>query len=76
MVRIILEGDGALKDYKVLCDERTLIAIGLPEGMASGRPSVALAIEVHPGEVALVQLSMREFLSVARAFQTKYEDVL
>ena len=62
-IRVNTDGIGAWPDAKKamwLSDERIQIA-ALPAGMASGRASVAIRIDLPNGRVAIIQTSLRAF---------------
>lgn len=76
-LRIILEGDNCWPDLKdkepILTD---LVAVAaLPSGMTSGKPSVAVRIDLPDGRAVIAQTSMRLFLMAARAFRARFGDV-
>lgn len=71
---IILEGDGVLRGRKVEDAEGELIVTALEGGMASGNPSVGIAVERPDGSWLLAQTSLKLFLTAADAFRAKYGD--
>ena len=70
-----LDGDGALAEFKEreLVSGEQLIVCALSRGMASGRPSVAVACELPDGKVFFAQTSLRLFLAAADALRARYE---
>ena len=79
-LRIILDGDGAWPDLTQKANDGLLLQgkwtgiAALPGGMASGRPSVSIRIDLPDGRVVWTETSMRLFLSAARAFTARYGD--
>lgn len=47
----------------------------LDHGMASGRPSVAIRIDLHDGTVVIAETSARLFAQAGRLITTKYPDL-
>lgn len=73
-MRIILDGDGSLPEYK---DRETIrgeinVALALPAGMQSGNPSVAFLIELPDGKLVFAETSLKIFLTAAAAFKGRY----
>ena len=75
-----MEGDGAWPDMseklaegKVLRSESIEMAV-LKGGMASGKPSVAIRIDLDDDSVVFAETSLALFLSAADAFKAKYGD--
>ncbi len=78
MIKIVLDGDGALADRdpaKLLELEGPITVSGLPGGMQSGKPSVAFWFDLPDGRTVFAQTSMALFLAAARAFRGRYGDV-
>jgi hypothetical protein len=75
VLSIILDGDGALKEERdrVVEGEFTRV-LTLDSGMASGKPSVGVVVELPDGTVALGQTSLGLFLMAADAFKAKHGD--
>ncbi len=75
-LEIIPNGEGVLEDLKaVVYDGRLTHVMGLPEGMQSGDPSVAVLVMSKDGKAALLgQTSLRLFLEAADALRTVYGD--
>lgn len=78
-LKIILEGDGCWPDLKGneeriihLKDAGEIEVAALGGGMTSGRPSVAIRLDLPDGRVVFAETSMRLFLAAARAFAAKY----
>lgn len=75
-VHTILEGDGRLEDWKTGLvfyvqdgDEATEIrAVYLRNGTAGGFPAAILAAKDADGNVAIIEVSVRMFNAIARAF--------
>lgn len=78
---VILEGDGAFQDLQGrevvhLANGAPPIAVAvLDGGMASGRPSVALRIDLPDGRVVVAETSARLFVTAARAISARYPDL-
>lgn len=81
IIKVILEGDSCwadlaekTKDGKVtwLRDGDVLSIAALSKGMTSGKPSIAIRINLPGGKVAIAETSMRLFLGAAEAFKIKY----
>jgi len=71
---IILDGDGALRGKEVEEADGELIVLALDGGMASGNPSVAIAIERADGTYVFARTSMKLFLTAADAFRARFGD--
>jgi hypothetical protein len=75
---IILNGDGAWPDL----DGKHVVHLGndapsiqvaaLGGGMESGRPSVAIRLDLPDGSVVVAETSAQLFISVARAIAGRY----
>lgn len=81
IIKVILEGDNCwtdlaekVKDGKVTWfkDGVVLSIAALSKGMASGRPSISIRIDLPDGKVVVAETSMRLFLGAAEAFKAKY----
>lgn len=74
---INLNGDGAWPELKDASPERvfwtqTAKLCVLEGGMVSGRPSVALRIDLPDGRVAIYQTSVGQFLMAAAALRGRF----
>ena len=77
-LNINLNGDGAWPDLK----DKPVIHLGegappiglvvLDGGMSSGRPSVALRLELPDGQTVIAEMSARLFCSAAHTIMAKY----
>lgn len=80
-MHIILDGEGVwpdLHDRPVihLANDAPPIQVAvLDSGMSSGRPSVALRIELPDGTRVLAETSARLFCSAARAIEGRFPDL-
>ena len=63
-----------LQSKFVLTSEDISIA-ALESGMASGRPSVAIRVNLSDGSVVIAQTSARLFAAAARAMMARYPDL-
>lgn len=59
--------------HKILQTEDITIG-GIPRGMQSGAPSVAILARLPGGDVAFIETSLALFLSTADALRAKYGD--
>lgn len=50
-------------------------AVVLDGGMVSGRPSVAIRLELPDGQTVIAETSARLFCAAARAIQARYPDL-
>lgn len=64
------------QDIIHLSDDADMEIAGLSGGMTSGRPSVALRINLPDGRVVIAETSMRLFLSAADVFRARYQNEL
>ena len=48
---------------------------GLPRGMTSGNPSVAIRIDLPDGRVVVAETSLRLFLAAAAALRARYGEL-
>lgn len=72
-----LDGDGSWPDLKnkTVHHVQTDIAIvALPHGMRSGKPSVAIRVDLPNGEVVVAETSLALFLTAADGLKAKYGD--
>lgn len=81
---IILDGDDAWPDLgaRLIADPDAVIHLGadappigvavLPAGMASGKASIALRIELPDGRTVIAETSWALFASAARAISGRY----
>ena len=77
-----LDGEGAWPDLR---DNPAVIHLAngappiqlavLPSGMVSGRPSVAIRIDLPDGQHVLAETSARLLCSAARAIMARYPDL-
>lgn len=78
---IVMDGDKAwpdLRDKKILHlgnDAPPLQVAVLAGGMASGKPSVTLRVDLPDGRTVLAETSARLFVSAARAITARYPDL-
>lgn len=77
---IILEGDNAWpdlkdKDFVHLREGPPIQVAVLDQGMSSGRPSVAMRIDLPDGSSIVAETSARLFATAARAIMAKYPDL-
>ena len=79
---ILLDGDNAWPDLKDLPEGKLLHTKGiaavalLDGGMTSGRPSVAVRIDLPDGSVVIAETSARLFVTAGRAFMARHPDLL
>jgi hypothetical protein len=80
VLKLKMEGDGAWPDMvdkltegKVIRSEDIELAV-LKGGMASGKPSIAIRINLDDDSVVFAETSLALFLSAADAFKAKYGD--
>lgn len=77
-----LDGTGKFEDWKDrekihLGEDAPAIRLaGLSQGMTSGKPSVAIGIELPDGRVVIAQTSMRLLLAAAKALEARYKNEL
>lgn len=78
---IILDGDAAFEDLQGrdvihLADGAPPIQVAvLDGGLASGRPSVALRIDLPDGRAVVAETTARLFVTAARAIVARYPDL-
>lgn len=78
---IILDGDNAwpdLKDKEIIHlanGARPVQVAVLPGGLRSGRPSVALRLDLPDGRVVVAETTARLFVSAARAISARYPNL-
>ncbi len=78
---VILEGENAWPDL----DNKEVIHLGagsrgmqvavLPGGMVSGKPSVAIRIDLPDGRTVVAETSARLFVSAGRMITARYTDL-
>lgn len=76
IIDLKLEGEGAwpdLKDKAVKHVTRIGVSV-LPDGMASGRPSVAFRLDLPGGDVVVAETSLRALLTTMDAIVARYGD--
>lgn len=76
--KIVLNGDGQFPELvgKTVHKGEIVAFTALPEGMESGRASVALVIQQKNGEMVFAETSLRMFHAAARAFAARYGEDL
>jgi hypothetical protein len=75
VLRIILDGDGAFKEFDGRIEEAEFTHVtALEGGMASGNPSVAVLVQTRDGRAFFAETSLRLFLTAADVFKAKYGD--
>jgi len=83
-IAIILQGDGCWPDlapaeekkvHHLANDAPPLQIAVLDMGMESGRPSLMLRADLPDGSVALIEVTMRNFLAAARILQERWPGV-
>ena len=75
VINLKLDGDAAwpdLGDREVLDCGATFHMAGLEAGMGSGKPSVAIRIDLPDGRVAIVQTSLTALETAVRALVARY----
>jgi hypothetical protein len=78
---INLNGDNAWPDLRdkeiihIANDAPPIQVAALNGGLASGRPSVAIRIDLPDGRTVVAETTARLFCSAARAIQAKYPDL-
>ena len=76
-IHLVLEGEGAFADLAdrgiIELDGDFTIAC-LADGMESGRPSVAIRIDLPDGRVVIQETSMRLFLAAADGMRGRFGD--
>lgn len=83
-LKVTLDGDDAWPDLRekrdsiihLSNDAPPLQVLGLSGGMQSGRPSVALRLDLPCGCVVVAETSMVLFLAAAQALRARYESEL
>jgi hypothetical protein len=79
-MNVILRGDAAWPDLdgkklRVADPANSISVAVLDGGMSSGRPSVALRIDLLDGSTLIVETSARLFASAGRMISAKYPDL-
>jgi hypothetical protein len=77
VLNLMLDGDGAFKDlvgreHQVIHHGTALTMAVLPHGMASGKPSLMLRINLEDGRVVLVEQSMSTMATALHAVAQRY----
>lgn len=77
---VSLVGDAAWEDIRdrpiIHCADGAPIRVAvLPMGLASGRPSVAIRIDLPAGQTVVAETSARLFCAAARAILARYPDL-
>jgi len=75
-IDLILDGDGAWQDLdpeKVIHLTGSFKVAALAKGMASGKPSLMIRIDLPDGRVVLQETSMRLWIAVARALAARFD---
>jgi hypothetical protein len=75
VLNIILDGDNCWPDLlekKVIHHTGAISVAALPGGMASGKTSVSIRIDLPDGTVLIAETSLQLFASAARAFVARY----
>ena len=73
-----IDGDGAWPDLAgkevihLTNDAPPIQISALPDGMASGRPSVAIRLDLPDGRTVIAETSMNLFLSAADVLRARY----
>lgn len=80
IINLKLEGDGAWPDLlqntvRVVDYQGPIDMVVLPEGMTSGKPSVALRLDLPDGTVVIVQTSLAILQTAMGAIKGRYGDV-
>jgi hypothetical protein len=74
ILHISLEGDGAWPDLaarEIVEGQWTRINI-LPHGMASGRPSIGIVVELPDGRACFAETSWRLLHAAVKAMEARY----
>jgi len=77
-LKLVMDGDGAWPDLaetpeKIIHVTEGISMTRLTNGMASGKSSVAIRLNLPDGRVVIAETSMELFQSAARAFRVKEE---
>ena len=75
-INLNLDGDGVWPDLadKQLVEAAAIHVAALSGGMASGKPSVTIRMDLPDGSVVIGQTSLALFLAAADALVIKYGD--
>lgn len=75
-IDIVLDGNNAWPDLqdRGVHEVQKLAITALDRGMASGKPSVAIRLDLEDGTVVVAQTSLVLFLSAADALKARYGD--
>lgn len=72
---IVLEGDGAFKEFAGRLERASLTHVTCLEGgMNTGRPAVGFLVQTEDGHALFCETSLRIFLTAADMFKAKYGD--
>lgn len=76
VIQLILDGDGAWPDLEnnpnvEWVKEPIKIAV-LPGGMTSGRPALAIRLDLKDGKTIVAQTSLALFATAARGIRARY----
>lgn len=88
MLHVIMEGDGAWPDLTEKLEQwklqwfrdvpgepqAELSVAALPEGMSTGRTSIAIRVDLPDGEVIVVESSLRIWAGAIASFRARYGD--
>lgn len=81
-INLILHGDGAFADLGKELEKAVLVPADSPisvalldRGMVSGRPSVAIRLDLPDGKSVIAQTSARLFVTAARAIMARHPDL-
>lgn len=81
-INIHLKGEGAFADLGKELEKALLVPANSPihvalldGGMASGRPSVAIRLDLPDGKSVVAQTSARLFVTAARAIMARHPDL-
>ena len=79
-LKVHLEEEGAFKDYqdkKIIHlgnDAQPIRIAALEGGMASGKPSIAIGIEIGDDTLVLAETSLKLFLAAADMLRVRFEE--
>ncbi len=76
MIKLILDGDGAWPDleHRAVKQVSSMSMSVLKHGMSSGRPSVAIRLDLPGGDVVVAETSLRALLTTVDAIVARYGD--
>jgi hypothetical protein len=81
-MHVVLQGEGAFADVPreqfihMGRDAKPIQVVVLDKGMSSGKPSVALRLDLPDGTTVCAETSARLFVTAARAIHARYPDLL